>query len=217
MSSPERLDPKYLMGYPPPLTPSQKRAAEMAQKYPGTSKRRKPSTSSITSSSHPLRQTSFPPENPTDRGYSLQAFSPGARSPSIDTMSLVSGGVAAAPIKKKRGRKPKNYNPDADAASVAGGVAPSVAASRTSARAGGASRASRGLSVDEDDDEDGGRGGLDVAVVARTNEEKEKENRYRAMLVGEFDSEQFRRFECWRSARLADSVVRRVSLSILIL
>ncbi len=73
-------------------------------------KRRKPSAMSASSATHPLRQTSFPPDD--DLLY-------GARSPSFDSVSLVSGSqvsvsVAAAaaatqqpPLKKKRGRKSK--------------------------------------------------------------------------------------------------------------
>ena len=78
-------------------------------------KRRKASmmSSGSTLSIHPLRQTSFPPDG-------SDAFSPeDVRSPSVDTMSLVSGSIAGAPVKKKRGRKPKNAE---DTASLAGGV-----------------------------------------------------------------------------------------------
>lgn len=67
----------------------------------------------------------------------------------------------------------------------------------------------RGASPDEDDDE---VGTLDVALVSRTNEEKEKEKYYRALLVGALDPDQYARYERWRSSKLADAVVRRVSL-----
>lgn len=142
---------------------------------------------------HPLRQTSFPSDG-------NDVFSPEAvRSPSVDTMSLVSGSIAGGPVKKKRGRKPKGAE---DTASVAGGVAP-TAVSGVSGRG----RASRGMSAEEDDDVGGE---MDVAVVARSKEEKEKEKQHRAMLVTAFDEMQFRRYEHWRQARLSDAVVRRV-------
>jgi transcription initiation factor TFIID subunit 11 len=159
-------------------------------------KRRKASMISTTSalSAHPLRQTSFPPDG-------NDVFSPDeVRSPSVDTMSLVSGSIAAAPVKKKRGRKPKGAE---DNASVAGGVAP-TAVSGVSGRG----RASRGMSVEEEDDVGGE---MDVAIVARSKEEKEKEKQHRAMLVAAFDDLQFRRYEQWRGARLSDAVVRRVT------
>lgn len=140
---------------------------------------------------HPLRQTSFPPDDP---------FSPGAvRSPSVDTMSLVSGSIAGEPGKKKRGRKPKNAE---DTASLAGGLAP-TAVSGVSGRG----RASRGMTADEDDDVGGETA---VAIVTRTKEEKEKEKQHRAMLVSAFDEDQFLRYEKWRSSKLSDAVVRRV-------
>jgi transcription initiation factor TFIID subunit 11 len=148
-------------------------------------------TSSL--SVHPLRQTSFPPDG------NNEIFSPGARSPSVDTMSLVSGSVAGPEVKKKRGRKPKHAE---DTASLAGGRAP-TAVSGASGRGG----KSRGLSVEEDDDIGGE---TDVAIVSRTKEEKEKEKQHRAMLVAAFDDDQFKRYEVWRSSRLSDSIVRRV-------
>ena len=176
-----------------PLPPaSRKRPSDMAS-APAV-KRRKPSMMSTTSSMsiHPLRQTSFPPDG-------SEQFSPPGRSPSVDTMSLVSGSLVAGGGKKKRGRKPKGFE---DNASVAGGAAP-TAVSGTSGRG----RASRGMSIEEEDDVGEG---MDVAIVARTKEEKEKEKQHRAMLVSAFDEDQFKRYEVWRSSRLADSVVRRV-------
>lgn len=149
-------------------------------------------------SAHPLRQTSFPPDG-------SDVFSPEAvRSPSVDTMSLVSGSIAGAPAKKKRGRKPKGTE---DTASVAGGVAP-TAVSGVSGRG----RASRGISAEEEDDVGGD---MDVAIVARSKEEKEKEKQHRAMLVTAFDEMQFRRYEQWRQARLSEAVVRRVMCTFL--
>jgi transcription initiation factor TFIID subunit 11 len=142
---------------------------------------------------HPLRQTSFPPDG-------NEAFSPeDPRSPSVETMSLVSGSIAGAPAKKKRGRKPKGAE---DTASVAGGVAPTALSG-----ASGRGRASRAMSAEEEDDIGGD---MDVAIVARSKEEKEKEKQHRAMLVTAFDEMQFRRYEHWRQARLSEAVVRRV-------
>ena len=69
----------------------------------------------------------------------------------------------------------------------------------------------RGVSPEDDDDE---VGTLDVALVSRTNEEKEKEKYYRALLVGALDPDQYARYERWRSSKLADAVVRRVSFGV---
>jgi len=92
------------------------------------------STASATSA-HPLRQTSFPPEN---NGFGA-TFS---RSPSVDAMSLVSGnGIGPSSAKKKKPRKSKGKD---DNASVAGG---SRSKSAVSGR-----RGSRDMTVDEEDE-----------------------------------------------------------------
>jgi transcription initiation factor TFIID subunit 11 len=158
-------------------------------------KRRKASMMSTgsTLSAHPLRQTSFPPDG-------NDVFSPDdVRSPSVDTMSLVSGSITGAPVKKKRGRKPKNAE---DNISIAGGVAPTAVSGLS-----GKGRASRAISVEEEDDVGGE---MDVTIVARSKEEKEKEKQHRAMLVTAFDEMQFLRYEKWRQAKLMDATVRRV-------
>lgn len=150
--------------------------------------------STTSASSHPLRQTSFPPEN------ALQglAFS---RSPSVDTGSLVSGSAAGGP-KKRRSKKTKG-GPNDDV-SLFGGKTKS-AISNTSGK--DPRRASRDASVDDEDE-----GGEEMAVqmVARTQEERQKEVEHRAMLVRAFDETQFSRYEAWRSSRLPDAIVRRV-------
>jgi transcription initiation factor TFIID subunit 11 len=145
--------------------------------------------------SHPLRQTSFPPENASNAlSYS--------RSPSIDTVSLVSGSVTGGP-KKKRARKSKRAANDD--ASMVGGNAKSALSNNSGGR--GRKRASREISAEEEDE-----GGEEMAVemVARTQEERQKEVEHRALLVRAFDEDQFSRYEAWRSSRLQDSVVRRV-------
>ncbi|KAF7558836.1 hypothetical protein G7046_g5335 [Stylonectria norvegica] len=51
---------------------------------------------------------------------------------------------------------------------------------------------------------------LEHVGAVRTQEQKQEEIRLRAMLVEAFDSEQYNRYELWRAAKLADSVVKRV-------
>jgi transcription initiation factor TFIID subunit 11 len=159
-----------------------------------SSKRRKASMLSMTStSSHPLRQTSFPPENSAGE----QRFS---RSVSVESSSLVSG---VSGTKKKRGRKPKNKADDDT--SLVGGRAKS-AVSGASGRRG---RGSRDASIDDYDDEEGG-GDTAVAIEARTDDEAMKESELKAVLYSVLDPEQSDRLEAWRASKLADSVVRRV-------
>ena len=153
-----------------------------------------------TSSSHPLRQTSFPPEN----AGAMVGTPRYSRSPSVD--SLVSSSAAGGPGPKKK-RPQKSKGKLADDESVAGGKAKSA----VSGNSGRGKRKASVASVEEDEEE----GGEDMAVemVARTQEEKQKEHEHRAMLVGAFDPDQFERYAAWRSSKLPDSVVRRVRLS----
>lgn len=151
--------------------------------------------SASSASSHPLRQTSFPPESASNQTARY------SRSPSVDTTSLVSG---VSSTKKKRGRKAKGKADDDT--SVVGEKAKS-AVSGTSGR--GRRRASREASA-EDEDEEGGE--TAVAMVARTDEEKRKENEHKAMLLNALDPDQFLRYEAWRASKLPDSTVRRVCL-----
>jgi transcription initiation factor TFIID subunit 11 len=152
--------------------------------------------SMTSTSSHPLRQTSFPPENSSQD----QRFS---RSPSVESASLVSG---TSGTKKKRGRRPKGKADDDT--SLVGGRAKSA----VSGGSGRGRRGSREASLEEDEEEEGG-GETAVAIEARTDEEAMKENEMKAVLLSTFDPEQFSRFEAWRASKLADSVVRRVCYS----
>ncbi|KAK0638622.1 hTAFII28-like protein conserved region-domain-containing protein [Cercophora newfieldiana] len=176
-------------------------------------KRRKASTMSVTSgagSAHPLRQTSFPPDEfgigtPTD-----------ARSPSVDldSMSFVSGSqvsMAAAPVKKKRGRKSKAEKAlqREQTPSVAGGKAPSAVGGVSDAGGrGGKSGAGAGGEDGDGDDE----GPTEVAATGTTmtKEQKEEEHRARGMLINAFSPEQFDRFENWRAANFSKAGVRRL-------
>ncbi|KAK3937461.1 transcription initiation factor TFIID-like protein [Diplogelasinospora grovesii] len=173
-------------------------------------KRRKASTMSVTSftsAAHPLRQTSFPPDE-IDAAYS------DARSPSVDVdaMSLVSGSQvsAAAPPKKKRGRKSKAEKAREQTPSVAGGRATSTVNGAGEGGRGTKSQAGGGGGADDEGDE--GDGPTEVAATAdtRTKEQKEEEHRARNMLIGAFTPLQFDRFENWRAGNLSKASVRRL-------
>ncbi|OLN88988.1 Transcription initiation factor TFIID subunit 11 [Colletotrichum chlorophyti] len=192
--SPTALSPPYPSSAQLPMS-SKKRASDGASQP--SVKRRKASTLSVTSAAaHPLRQTSFPPE----------AGSPFARSPSADTMSVVSGSQVSAPPKKKRGRKPKNQTnveTREQTPSLVGGRAPTT----VSVTGTGAEGQEEGANDDDDDND------MQMALVdatARTQEQKQEEIRLRAMLVESFDPDQYDRFEAWRAAKLTESVVKRV-------
>ena len=62
-----------------------------------------------------------------------------------------------------------------------------------------------------EEDEDDGAANMDVALTAHTEEEKIREKFHRSVLVDALDKDQYSRYEAWRSAKLSDSTVRRVS------
>ncbi|CRK48734.1 hypothetical protein BN1723_008181 [Verticillium longisporum] len=193
--SPTAISPPYPAHTPLPV--SKKRASDGGSQP--SLKRRKASTLSVSSATHPLRQTSFPPE----------ARSPLARSPSVDTASHVSGSQVSAPAgppKKKRGRKPKNRNPEG--APDAGTPTPSLVSGR-GGTAGGGADGQNGDDGNDDDDDNDMQMGL-VGGETRTQEQKQEEIRLRAMLVECFDEDQMNRYENWRAAKLTDNVVKRV-------
>lgn len=189
-------------------TKSKKRASEGGNSP--AQKRRKASTMSASSSAHPLRQTSFPPDE-------SQSGTPnGARSPSIDSMSLVSGSQvsAAAPAKKKRGRKSKAEKAREQTPSVAGGTAATTVSGGASDVGRGSKRGGyKGGAAGEDDEEDADGGVVEVAATAqaRTAEQKAEEHRLRGMLINAFTPDQFDRYENWRAAGLSKNAVKRVS------
>ncbi|KAK4160591.1 transcription initiation factor TFIID-like protein [Cladorrhinum sp. PSN259] len=187
---------------------SKKRNAEGGAGPPAL-KRRKHSTMSVGSipgSAHPLRQTSFPPDEP------MTPF--GARSPSVDfdNMSLVSGSQvsAAAPFRKKRGRKSKAEKAREQTPSVVGGRATAAGSIISEAGRGGTKSAAGGAGADEGDADDEGPTEVAATAAALTKEQKEEEHRLRSMLIGAFSDDQFDRFENWRAANLSKAVVRRL-------
>ncbi|KAH7165687.1 hypothetical protein EDB81DRAFT_641093 [Dactylonectria macrodidyma] len=190
-TSPSAMSPPYPA---PAQIPNKKRSSTLDVNAVPPGKRRKASQPATANTpSHPLRQTSFPPE----------ARSPYPRSPSVDG-SHVSGGAlsgvtAGGAPKKKRGRKAKNAkNADDDGGSLVNGRAPTNVSGQGGDKEG-----------DEEEDDDKAEMALED-VVARTQEQKQEEIRLRAMLVEAFDSQQYNRYELWRAAKLADSVVKRV-------
>ncbi|KAK2623795.1 hypothetical protein QTJ16_006976 [Diplocarpon rosae] len=190
---PSAVSPPYPSNASLPAPPK-RRQSDMLNLAPSV-KRRKGSMFSVTSgtsSVHPLRQTSFPPEN----NGRAPAFS---RSPSVDTMSLVSGSGA----KKKKPRKSKGK--DVESSSVAGSRAKSVISNQGK----GKRRASRDQTAEEEEEEEGGEE-MALDVAAASNEEKAREDKRRHILTNAFSGQQFSRYEAWRSSKLSDATVRRI-------
>ncbi|KAK4130378.1 transcription initiation factor TFIID-like protein [Trichocladium antarcticum] len=211
MASPSAQSPPYPSHSQLPganAMPNKKRTAE-AGGGPAALKRRKASAISTTSapaSAHPLRQTSFPPD---DSGMLF-----GARSPSVDVdaMSLVSGSQvsAAAPLKKKRGRKSKADKAREQTPSAVGGRAPTATSGASDGPGRGAKSVAGGAGGDEGDGDEEGPTEVAVTADVRTQEQKEEEHRARGMLISAFSEPQFHRYENWRAANLSKASVRRL-------
>ncbi|KAK4239533.1 hTAFII28-like protein conserved region-domain-containing protein [Achaetomium macrosporum] len=213
MASPTAHSPPYFSHTQLPgintMSSNKKRAAEGPA--PPALKRRAVSTASGPASAHPLRQTSFPPD---DAGTPYAAMSPSSVA-DVDAMSMVSGSQvsAAAPVKKKRGRKSKAEKAREQTPSVVGGRA-TAAISGVSEGGGRGTKSASGAAGGGDDDEGEGddEGPTEVAATAdvRTKEQKEEEHRMRGMLISALSEEQFSRYENWRAANLSKAAVRRL-------
>lgn len=171
---------------------------------------------SVTSatSAHPLRQTSFPP----DESQSQAAFSPSfrGRSPSVDNMSLVSGSqVSGAPMKKKRGRKSKADRANeaaAEAAALRDGT-PSLVGGRAATEI----SATSGNHARKGDEVDGAGEGEEFELpenmaskaAHRSKEQIKEEERLRALVSRHMDRRQFVRYEVWHGATLRMADVKR--------
>ncbi|RKF80239.1 putative transcription initiation factor tfiid subunit 11 [Golovinomyces cichoracearum] len=162
------------------------------------SKRRKASLAQMNfnSATHPLRQTSFPPER--------ASHSPAAdsRSPSVDRMSIVSGSFAAGGKKKKQ-RKGKSR--DTENSPVLGPRASSVSIEMSKGMLG---KSNSDHIMEEEEDEVDQE--LAINTTENPREERVKEERRRHLLTRAFNPEQWQRYEAWRSSKLSDSVVRRI-------
>ncbi|KAI5924181.1 histone-fold-containing protein [Camillea tinctor] len=199
--------------------PSKKRGSSTAdlQVQPPSLKRRKASIMSIASagSAHPLRQTSFPPDESQARGFSPSY----RRSPSIDASSFVSGSqVSSVPLKKKRGRKSKAERANeaaAEAAAMRDGT-PSVVGGRAATVISTASGNYAGKDGDGDGTKDGeGDGQFEIPEnmasrsEARTKEQIDEEKELVALLKSRMDDQQFDRYEVWHRATLKNADVKR--------
>ncbi|KAI1376570.1 TAFII28-domain-containing protein [Hypoxylon crocopeplum] len=219
MASPPRAySPAGSPPYSSAQLPSKKRgstSADLSVQAPSL-KRRKASTMSVASagSAHPLRQTSFPPDESQS-----QNFSPSyRRSPSVDNMSLVSGSqVSGAPTKKKRGRKSKAERANEAAAEAMRDGSPRVAGGRATTVMSNVSGHNAGKDADDDArKEEDFEIPEDMASksAARSKEQIEREKALVGLLKSRMDPEQFSRYEVWHRQTLKTSEVRRFINSI---
>jgi transcription initiation factor TFIID subunit 11 len=195
---------------------NKKRAADGIATPPAP-KRRKASMLSVASgagTAHPLRQTSFPP----DEFQAATPFQLSARSPSVDTASLVSGSLASGAPRARRKRRTKAEIAaqaalevgKSPSASVVGGRRTGTVVSGISAGAG----RKRGGTEEQGEDEEDDSG----PVIQKKNEEQRaqdriKEQKMRALLTRAMNETQLHRFSILRITKLADATVKRVSVA----
>ena len=192
--SPSATSPPYPQHVPLP-NPKKRPSLHLAAGNP--SKRRKQTAGSIhsaTSSAHPLRQTSFPPEDPSNESA--------LRSPSVesDFTGVIGQQSAVAPAKtgKKRGRKPKKRITSASVKSGGRG-------------ADGAPRATSEIHDEDEDDEDDH--GADLTAPAGglgDDTDRDAERKNLAVLIDAFNPEQADRYEAYRRVKLKKEVVRKI-------
>lgn len=193
MASPPHRSSAASPPYPSPtLLPSRKRplpSHSTSSPYPA---KRANTSFSASSSSHPLRQTSFPPEEGQQ----------GERSPSVDSIVTTGTGArstTAGARPKKRGRKRKE-----DTQSVRSGTRDTPRDT--------SSRASKGPADEEqdiEDDDEGDRQG-DILVQTGAKDDDEYEQQRIAVLMSAFNTEQSERYDVYRRVKLRKDTVRKI-------
>ncbi|KAI4141006.1 MAG: hypothetical protein LQ341_003637 [Variospora aurantia] len=177
-----------------------KRPSLSVTSHPPNAKRRKPTNASQVSTpgtSHPLRQTSFPPEE--------SALDFGERSPSVESdVTGVTGVTGHQSIRtsgtqqrkpRKKGRKMKTE----EISVVSGGKA--VAADAASA-------AGQVAEDGEDDDDDGDEN--EGVMGDQEKQQKRKERADLAFLIEHFNEDQLHRYEAMRRNKFRKETVRRI-------
>ncbi|KAL8936736.1 MAG: hypothetical protein Q9216_004777 [Gyalolechia sp. 2 TL-2023] len=199
MASPPYRSPATSPPYPSSATlPNPKKRPSLSvTSHPPGAKRRKPTNASQASTpatSHPLRQTSFPPEE--------SAIDIGERSPSVESdvtgitgrHSVMTSGTHHLKG-KKRGRKRKTE----DASVMSGGNVAAV-----DAVSGGGQLAEEAEEDDDDADENEG------VLGDQDKQRKRKEKADLAFLIEHFNHDQLQRYEAMRRIKLRKETVRRI-------
>lgn len=187
-----------------------KKRPSLAHSITSTSnhKGRQPSQSS---GSHPLRQTSYPPQEASDTGH----VRTGSFSPTVSSVGP-SSKSASGRKKKRRSRHAASATGSAakGSADLDGTGHPKKA--RTAAPDGDgdtASRVGRPTELDEEPDDDDADADRDLLLEGGDKMDeaaKKQEREHLAMLIGAFTQDQTERYETWRRVRLKKEVVRRV-------
>ena len=229
MASPPRYSQANSPPFPSPasLPKPRKRPSLHLSGNPSALKRRKQTAGSIasaTSSAHPLRQTSFPPEE-----VEAAANESALRSPSVDSdftgvtgrQSTTNASGTGKPGPKKRGRKSKKgRQPSGSVKSGTGGGAKAGGLQDGEATPGpggpGAAGRRRAQATEsrhedeEDEDEDDGLDDADLQPQAN-DDMVSAEHENLAVLVKAFNDDQSDRYEMYRRVKLKKEVLRRIT------
>ena len=213
MASPPRQLQATSPTYPQhmPLPNPKKRPSLHLSSNPAKRRKQTGSMHSIPASAHPLRQTSFPPEEGSESAL---------RSPSVESdltaatgnQSAVTGGGGGGETGKKRGRKKKNRNVSGSVRS-GGNRAPTDGGGGGGQGRRGGRRATSEVH-DEEDDEDDDDHGADLTAsggVAGNDIDRDAERKNLAVLVDAFNPDQADRYEMYRRVKLRKEVVRRIT------
>ncbi|KAK3171500.1 hypothetical protein OEA41_003584 [Lepraria neglecta] len=190
MASPPYRSPATSPPYPSHTSlPNPKKRPSLNMPGGPSNKRQKRASINSAASAHPLRQTSFPPEE--------SAINASERSPSVDSdFTIVTGGrsvVTAGNSKRVRGK--------GKAKKVEGSVK-SLGREKT---ADGAMRGGSEVPDDEDDEDEGAV--VDDGKVVDEAAEREKLK----VLIDAFNPDQYERFESMRRIKLKKETVRKIT------
>ena len=151
-------------------------------------KRRKPS--SVSSTSHPLRQTSFPPEPTSQVATASSPARQASFSPSVDAASSVGGRGKGRKRKKERSTAPSGKDGDAPPSQPAG---------------------DGGQDNEPSDDEEGAEDAVLEGGGLMSEAAKKQEQKHLAMLMEAFTDEQMDRYATWRRVKLKKETVRKIT------
>ncbi|KAG8529762.1 uncharacterized protein KY384_005243 [Bacidia gigantensis] len=195
MSSPPRsgggTSPTYPSQVPLPNNPRKRPSLHLQQSHGPQKRRKQASIASGASSAHPLRQTSFPPN---EIAVESALLSPSVES---DITGFTGDGVrnANTATSAKGGRKRGKKGKREVSASVKGRGAQSERS------------ATGDIADEEDEDEDGGEGLMDDGGEM----DKAAEKKNLSVLVDAFSPEQAERYEMFRRVKLKKETVRKIA------
>ncbi|KAM0803344.1 hTAFII28-like protein conserved region-domain-containing protein [Usnea florida] len=194
MASPPYRSPATSPPHPPNTSlpnPKKRPSVNVPTYAPSLKRQKRGSFHSAASSAHPLRQTSFPPEE--------SAIITGERSPSVDSeiTNITGKGSLAKGVGKKRRSRGKGKQ---TAASVNSGAKEKTLDGREGT----------GEVPDDDEEEEDDEGG-DELVGNIEEEDREAEEKKLAVLIGAFNEDQEQRYQFLRRFRLKKETVRKIT------